>query len=490
MTTPALWTAAEVANATGGTCRGSWSATGVSIDTRTLKVGDLFVALRGPSFDGHEFVDAALTRGAAGALVHRTGVTSPERESDSDKSHNRLVVVKDTFAALQDLARAARTRCAATVVAVTGSVGKTGTKELLKVALSAQGETSATEGNLNNHWGVPLSLTRLPRGARYGVFELGMNHAGEIAPLSRLVQPHVAVITAVEAVHLEFFATVEDIADEKAAIMDGLVPGGTAILPRDSGSYDRLAAAAARRGCRVVSFGSHGADALLVNWSLTTSGTQVAADIGGHRHTYEMGVAGRHWALNSVAVLAAVQAVGADVAKAAAAFARLTAPAGRGAHLRVAGPTGPFTVIDESYNASPASVRALAETVGAMEFAQDEAPSDENKGRRILVLGDMLEMGPTAPAIHADLAAALRANRIDLVFTAGPLMEHLHNALPRDMRGGHARDSAALIPRVTQAIRANDVVAVKGSHGSRMAVVVAALAALDASSAPRAANGH
>ena len=223
-----LWTAAEIATATGGSCSGSWSATGVSIDTRTLKIGDLFVALRGPTFDGHDFVDAALARGAAGALVHRADVTSPERKSDSDKSHDRLVVVKDTFAALQDLARAARTRSTAAVVAVTGSVGKTSTKELLKIALGAQGETSATEGNLNNHWGVPLSLARMPRGARYGVFELGMNHAGEIAPLSRLVQPNVAVITAVEAVHLEFFASVEDIADEKAAIMDGLVSGGTA----------------------------------------------------------------------------------------------------------------------------------------------------------------------------------------------------------------------------------------------------------------------
>jgi UDP-N-acetylmuramoyl-tripeptide--D-alanyl-D-alanine ligase len=480
MTAP-LWTAPEIASATAGKTAGTWPVTGVSIDTRTLKTGDLFVALKGPSFDGHDFVSAALEKGAAGALIHRTDFKKPDQKPVSDNSHTRTVLVKDTFAGLQNLGRAARARTSAAVVAVTGSVGKTGTKEALKCALGAQGATHATEGNLNNHWGVPLSLARMPRESKFGVFELGMNHAGEIAPLARLVEPHVAVITAVEAVHLEFFESVDAIADEKAAIMDGLVAGGTAVLPRDSASYHRLVAAAEKRGCRIVSFGSHGADALLVAWSLTPSGTQVAADIGGHRYTYEVGAAGRHWALNSVAVLAAVHALGADVHKAAAAFATLTAPAGRGAHRSVAGPNGAFVVIDESYNASPASIRALAETVGAMEV---------DAGRRILVLGDMLEMGPTAGDLHADLAPALRAARIDLVFTAGPLMERLHDALPREMRGGHGKDSAALSPIVAQAVRAGDVVAVKGSHGSRMSVVVQALAALDASPPPRATNGH
>jgi UDP-N-acetylmuramoyl-tripeptide--D-alanyl-D-alanine ligase len=285
----------------------------------------------------------------------------------------------------------------------------------------------------------------------------------------------------VEAVHLEFFADVEGIADEKAGIMDGLLVGGIAVLPRDSAQYDRLAAHAAKRGCRIVSFGSHGADALLIAWSLTPSGTQVAADVHGRRYTYEVGAAGRHWALNTIAVLAAVDALGADVSTAAAAFATLTAPPGRGAHQRIAGPAGAFTMIDESYNASPASVRALAETIGAMEM---------NAGRRVLVLGDMLEMGAAAGDLHADLAPTLRANRIDVVFTAGPLMERLHDALPRELRGGHAKDSSALAPLVTRAVRSGDVVAVKGSHGSRMDVVVKALAALDAAAAPRRANGH
>jgi UDP-N-acetylmuramoyl-tripeptide--D-alanyl-D-alanine ligase len=480
MTSP-LWTAQEIAKATDGTTTGAWSATGVSIDTRTVKHGDLFVALKGPSFDGHEFVGAALEKGAAGALVHRADFNKADHKPVSDNSHTRTVLVKDTFAGLQNLGRAARARTSAAVVAVTGSVGKTGTKEALKTALGAQGATHATEGNLNNHWGVPLSLSRMPRESKFGVFELGMNHAGEIAPLAQLVQPHVAVITAVEAVHLEFFESVDGIADEKASIMDGLLRGGTAILPRDSASYHRLTAAAEERGVRAVSFGSHGADALLVAWSLTPSGTQVAADIGGDRYTYEVGAAGRHWALNSVAVLAAVHALGADVHKAAAAFANLTAPVGRGAHRHVSGPNGAFVVIDESYNASPASIRAVAETVGIMEVG---------KGRRILVLGDMLEMGASAGDLHADLAPALRAARIDLVFTAGPLMERLHDALPREMRGGHGKDSAALSPIVAQAVRTGDVVAVKGSHGSRMGVIVQALAALDASSSSRAVNGH
>jgi UDP-N-acetylmuramoyl-tripeptide--D-alanyl-D-alanine ligase len=474
MTAP-LWTAAEIAAATGGTAAGRWDAAGVSIDTRTLRPGDLFVALKGPSFDGHAFVAAALKAGAAGALVHTAGAGTV-----SDGSHDRLVLVKDTFAGLQDLGRAARARADARIVAVTGSVGKTGTKEGLRVALAAQGPTAATAGNLNNHWGVPLSLARMPRESRFGVFELGMNHPGEIAPLSRLVRPHVAVITAVEAVHLEFFDSVAGIAREKASIMAGLEPGGIAVLPRDSAQFDVLAAEARRYGARVMTFGSDDgtSDALLVSWALTPAGTQVAADIAGHRHTYEIGASGRHWAVNSVAVLAAVLALGGDVGLAAAAFARLRAPEGRGVQRIVEGPRGGFTLIDESYNASPASVRATAETLGAMA----------GTGRRILALGDMLELGETAGELHAGLAPSLQAAGIDLVFTAGPLMARLHDALPPAMRGGHAGDAAALAPLVAAAVRGGDAVAVKGSHGSRMALVVDALAALDA--APRRANGH
>ena len=474
----ALWTSQEIAAATGGTCTGAWTASGISIDTRTVQNGDLFVALKGPTFDGHEFVGAALKAGAAGVLVHQ-----PVSDLDSDNSHTRAVVVKDTFAALENLGRAARARTKAKIVAVTGSVGKTSTKEALRAALSAQGPTSATLGNLNNHWGVPVSLARMPRESAFGVFELGMNHPGEIAPLSKQVRQHVAVITAVEAVHLENFDSVEGIAHEKAAIMAGLEPGGTVALPRDSAHYDTLVKAAHGYGAKIVSFGADDgtSDALLVSWTLTPSGTQVAADIGGHRHTYEIGAHGRHWALNSVAVLAAVHALGADVGRAAAAFANLTAPIGRGARREVHGPNGAFTLIDESYNGSPASVRAMAEMVGAMGI---------DHGRRILALGDMLELGAAAGDLHAGLADSLRTAGIDLVFTAGPLMERLHDALPREMRAGHAKDAASLVPLITGAMRDGDVVAVKGSNGSRMSVVVKALGALDPAPGPRAANGH
>lgn len=472
-----LWTSQEIATATGGTCSGAWDASGISIDTRTVQKGDLFVALKGPTFDGHEFVGAALKAGAAGVLVHQ-----PVSDLDSDNSHTRAVVVKDTFAALENLGRAARARTKAKIVAVTGSVGKTSTKEALRAALSAQGATSATLGNLNNHWGVPVSLSRMPRETAFGVFELGMNHPGEIAPLSKQVRPHVAVITAVEAVHLEHFESIDGIAHEKAAIMAGLEPAGTVVLPRDSAQFDTLAQAATGYGAKVVSFGSDDgtSDALLVSWTLTPSGTQVAADIAGHRHTYEIGAHGRHWALNSVAVLAAVHALGADVGRAAAAFANLNAPAGRGARREVHGPNGVFTLIDESYNGSPASVRAMADTVGAMAL----------DGRKILALGDMLELGDAAGDLHAGLAPALRTAGIDLVFTAGPMMERLHDALPREMRAGHAKDAASLVPTITGAMRDGDVVAVKGSNGSRMSVVVKALGALDPAPGPRAANGH
>ncbi len=462
----ALWTAKDVAAATNGTTKGTGAASGVSIDSRTVVKGDLFVALQGPNFDGHAYVTQALDKGASFALVHST-------PKDSDKYHDRLIVVKDTFLALQDLGRAARARTKARIIAVTGSVGKTGTKEALKLGLSVLGKTHATEGNLNNHWGVPLSLARMPEDAKFGVFELGMNHAGEIAPLSKMVRPHAVIVTTVEAAHLEFFNSVAEIADEKAAIMAGLEPGGAAILPRDNPYYARLAAAAKTYTCEnVIAFGTGGdAKAALVSWSLTPDGTQVAAEFGGERITYDMIVSGRHWALNSVAALAAVQAVGADFHLAAGALAKLAAPAGRGARTRVAVDGGAFVVIDESYNASPAAVRVLADTLAQMH----QQIGGTRGGRLIMVLGDMLELGAGAAALHADLAETLKLADIHLVFTAGPLMKHLHDALPETMRGGHAASSTTLAPLVSGAVRAGDVVAVKGSHSSHMDIVVDAL---------------
>ncbi len=463
LTSAPLWTAADAAKAVSGTCTGTWSATGISIDSRTVAAGDLFIALKGPSFDGHGYVVEALKKGAAAAIVHQA---VPE----SGEYHDRLIVVKDTFLALENLARAARARTDAKIIAVTGSVGKTGTKEALKLALAVQGATHATEGNLNNHWGVPLSLARMPASTQFGVFELGMNHPGEIAPLSKLVRPHAAVITTVEAAHLEFFASVADIAEEKAAIMAGLEPGGIAVMPSDNPHYARLSAAAKRYGAKIVAFGTGGeATARLFAWSLTPDGTQVAAEFDDERIMYDMIVSGRHWALNSIAAIAAVKAIGGNIHLAAAALARLAAPVGRGARkiIKVAG--GKVLLIDESYNASPAAVRVLADTM-----AQMHQPVGGATGRLIMVLGDMRELGPKAAELHAGLAESLKAARIDLVYTAGPMMKHLHDALPEKMRGAHAADAVSLVGILQKDMRAGDVIAVKGSHASRMDLVVEA----------------
>ena len=465
-----LWTAADAAKAVAGTCSGSWTATGISIDSRTVGAGDLFIALKGPSFDGHGFVVEALKRGAAAAIVHQAVPESAEY-------HDRLIVVKDTFLALENLARAARARAEAKVIAVTGSVGKTGTKEALKLALAVQGATHATEGNLNNHWGVPLSLARMPASTQFGVFELGMNHPGEIAPLSKLVRPHAAVITTVEAAHLEFFASVADIAEEKAAIMAGLEPAGVAVLPSDNPHYGRLSAAAKRYGAKIVAFGTGGeAGARLFAWSLTPDGTQVAAEFDDERIMYDMIVSGRHWALNSIAAIAAVKAIGGNIHLAAAALARLAAPVGRGARKRIRVADGKVLLIDESYNASPAAVRVLADTMAQMHQPVGGALGKDG-GRLIMVLGDMRELGAKAAELHAGLADSLKAARIDLVYTAGPMMKHLHNALPEKMRGAHAPDAVALVGILQKEMRAGDVVAVKGSHASRMDLVVEALGA-------------
>ncbi|MSO98237.1 MAG: UDP-N-acetylmuramoylalanyl-D-glutamyl-2,6-diaminopimelate--D-alanyl-D-alanine ligase [Rhodospirillaceae bacterium] len=472
----ALWTASEIAAATSGQPTGRWSVQGVSIDSRTIANDDLFVALQGPNHDGHAYIGTALAAGAAGILVHR----EPKTFSPSNK--DKLLLVKDTFTALNDLGKAARARSGAKIVAITGSVGKTGTKEALKLAFDALGPTHATAGNLNNHWGVPLSLARMPRESRFGVFEIGMNHPGEIAPLSKLVRPHVSIVTTVAAVHLEFFESVAAIADEKASIAAGLGADGVAILPADSEHIDRLIAYTRGLGCKTIyTFGTNGnAQSRLVSVAFTQTGMQVAADILGSRITFDLGVIGKQWALNTLAVLTAVKAVGGDVQAGAAALSRLAPTKGRGTRSIIGLAHGTATLIDDSYNASPISVKALADTLGQMRQG--------HKGRLVLVLGDMLELGPQAPALHADLSGAILANGIDTVFTAGPLIEHLHNALPRDKRGGHAKDSSALAPLISASIQPGDLIAVKGSNGSRMSIVVEALHGL-AHAMPKAANG-
>ncbi len=468
-----LWTSDEVALAVKGRTETRWSAAGISIDSRSVAFGDLFVALKGPNFDGHGFVADALAKGAAAAIVDYIPEGLPPGAN--------LLLVRDTFQALNDLGAAARQRCGARVVGVTGSVGKTSTKEMLRQILAAQAPTHASLGNLNNHWGVPLTLARMPVDSHYAVIEMGMNHADEIRPLSKLARPHVAVITTVEAVHLEFFDSVAGIADAKAEIVEGLEPGGIAVLNRDNPYYERLAAAAAKHGADVVSFGEHGeAQSRLIKYAAHPNCSCVAAEVLGQAITYKIGVPGRHWVLNSLAVLAAAQVLGADLAQAGLALASITAPKGRGErHLRD-WRDGQIEIIDDSYNASPASMRA-AFTVLAM------AKPSSSRGRRIAVLGDMLELGPEAPAAHSGLAEALQQSSIDLVFTAGPMMQGLHEALPVKLRGVHAANSEALIDGLRGAIRAGDVLLVKGSLGSRMGRVVENL--LTAAPAPRAASG-
>lgn len=470
----ALWTSTAAAAATGGKARGKWSARGVAIDSRAVSSGDLFVALRGPNFDGHDFVAPALRAGAAAAAVSRAPEGLPARPP--------LLVVGDTLKALNDLGRAGRARSKAGIVAVTGSVGKTGTKEALRHCLGRLGHVYASAGSFNNLWGVPVSLARMPTDARFGVFEIGMNHAGEIRPLVRLVRPQVALITTVEAVHSEFFPDIGAIADAKAEILEGVEPGGAAVLNRDNAMFDRLAARAKSLGiARVVSFGSRpGSTARLKGHTAFPGGSTVEAEIGGQRLNYTVGIAGAHWVMNSLAVVAVAHALGVDVAKVAAALAEIQPLKGRGQRHRVECGAGTFELIDDSYNASPASMRAAFQTLGASAAGAH--------GRRIAALGDMLELGERSRELHAALAADLVAAGVDLVFTAGPQMRVLHDQLPPALRGSHAAAAGDLIASLREALAGGDVVLVKGSNGSRMGKVVEALLA-GAAAPARAANG-
>jgi UDP-N-acetylmuramoyl-tripeptide--D-alanyl-D-alanine ligase len=462
MTAP-LWMAAEAAAATGGRANAEWSASGVSIDSRSLAPGDLFVALRGPTHDGHDFAAAALARGAAAAMIDRDVAGLPEGSA--------LLRVGDTLAGLAALGAAARRRSRARIVAVTGSVGKTGTKELLRLALSACGPTVASAGSLNNHWGVPLSLARMPVDTAYGVFELGMNHAGEIAALTRLVRPHVALITTVEPAHLGFFPSLEAIADAKAEIFEGLEPGGIAVLNRDNRHYARLAAAAERAGAeKIIDFSSHGrAAARLVECLAGPDGSEAVAALGERVLRFRLPVAGRHWVVNALAALAAAFAAGADPERAAAAFADFAIPPGRGQRIALPWKGGPLTLYDESYNASPASMHAALAVLAATEPASG--------GRRIVVLGDMLELGEAAPALHRELKEPLLSARIDRAFLVGTEMAALDAVLPHALRGGLWRSADEAIPALIRFLQPGDVVTVKGSYGVRTGRIVEALRA-------------
>ena len=437
----ALWDSPALAPI--GRVSAPFRATGVSIDTRTLAPGDLFVALVGER-DGHAHVTAALERGAAAVMVHR---------AESVPEGAPALVVDDTLQALHRLGAAGRARFGGRVVAVTGSVGKTTTKEMLRTALSAFGPTHAAEASYNNHWGVPLTLARLPPDAAFCAAEIGMNHAGEIAPLARIAAPHVAVVTAVASAHIGHLGSLEAIADEKASVLEGLEPDGLAVLPGDSPFLARMAEAAPGR---VITFGqAEGADARLLRTG------PVRARICGAEVEFSLAAPGVHMALNAVAALAACAALGMDVSVSAAALSSFVPGAGRGLQRPIRG--GDILLLDESYNASSASVRAALGVLAALPGR-----------RRVAVLGDMLELGAFGPAEHAGLAPDV-ASSADLLYACGPLMRHLYDGVPDRRRGAHAPDSAALAPLVAAALRPGDAVLVKGSLGSRMRLVVAAL---------------
>jgi UDP-N-acetylmuramoyl-tripeptide--D-alanyl-D-alanine ligase len=468
MSAPALWTVDAMAAAMDARPHGPLPAavSGLSIDSRSVGRGEAFFAIADRR-DGHDFVAAALAAHAALAVVAADRLAAMPQEAP-------LLVVADVLAALRALAAAARERTGAKVIAVTGSVGKTSTKELLRLALGKDGETHASAASYNNHWGVPLSLARCPASAHYAVLEMGMNHAGEIEPLSRLARPHLAIVTAIAPVHLEFLGSLAAIADAKAEIFHGLEPGGAAVLNRDSAQFAHLTKRAKETGvARVVSFGAHAkSDARLVKCVLRADCSTVQADILGTELTYKIGAGGRHLVDNSLAVLAAAALAGADLALAALALAEFKPTAGRGALVEVDLPGGTAVVIDDSYNANPASVAAALALLGQTPVGP--------RGRRIAVLGDMLELGPRGRVLHRRLLDQVTANAIDLVFCCGPLMRALWQALPASRRGGYAEDSAALEAQVLAAIRAGDAVMVKGSLGSRMALIVAGLRRLSA----------
>jgi UDP-N-acetylmuramoyl-tripeptide--D-alanyl-D-alanine ligase len=459
----ALWSQAELIAAFRAAPSAPLSSAvgGISIDSRTLEPGDLFFAIRGDAHDGHDHVARAFEAGAAAAVVSR-------ERAPQLAALGAAFAVEDTLNAMERLGVAARARSTAKIVAVTGSVGKTTVKEMLRAMLTTCGATHASAASYNNHWGVPLTLARMPANARFGVFEMGMNHAGEIVPLTRMTRPHVALVTTIAPVHIEHLGSIEAIADAKAEIFLGLEPHGTAVLNRDAPQFERLKKAAAARGARVLSFGRGvDCDARLIDVEAIEGGSRVRARVLGRELAFELGAPGVHMAENALSALLAAEALDADLEPCAAALRRFSPQKGRGERFSVPTPDGAATIIDESYNANPASMRAAL----ALLAATKPGP----KGRRIAVIGDMLELGPKAAAMHAELAPDLSANNVDLLFGAGPLTRALFEAAPASMRAAWTERSSDLTDEVARTLRGGDIAMVKGSNGSRMGPLVAAL---------------
>lgn len=448
-----LYTLSTLANAAGGTLVGGapdTPVTGISIDTRTLAPGDAFFAIKGVAMDGHRFIADAHAKGASAAVVR-----------DDRGEGARIIVEGDVLAAMERVGVASRARLnpGATVVAVTGSVGKTGTKEMLRLAFGAGGPVHASAASYNNHWGVPLTLARMPKDVSAAIFEIGMNHAGEITSLTKMVRPQIAIVTTVAAVHLEFFDSVEGIADAKAEIFCGLQEGGTAIIPADNPHTARLKKAAERYG-HIVTFGAGEADVQLISYDEDTATAE--AEVFGQTVRYRLGAPGRHVADNSLTVLAALHVAGRDVAKGAAALHGFSAPKGRGRRLTLTVDGGEAVLIDEAYNANPASMAAAIASLGLTPAT-----------RKVALLGDMLELGDTADALHRGLAPLLIEADARIVHTVGPMMMHLRQALPPERRGHHAQTADEIASLVE--VRAGDAVLVKGSNAVGLGQVVDAL---------------
>lgn len=477
-----LWSAQEAAEATGGRAEGNWSASGVSIDTRTLRPGDLFVALSAAR-DGHDFVADALSKGAAAAMV--------SRRPDGVGADAPLLLVDDVQSGLEALGRAARDRSRARVVAVTGSVGKTSVKEMLRVMLAAQGTTHAAEASYNNHWGVPLTLARLPADADFAVLEIGMNSPGEIAPLAGQARPHVALVTAIAPAHLEALGSLAAIAREKASIFEGLQPGGAAIFNEDMDIDGILRAKAEECAVTALGYGENSGEWRLETVQLTDTATVVQANAGGAQRLIRLAAPGRHFAINALGALAAAEALGADPALALLGLGNWHPPAGRGSRLVIpvdrARDGGDLTVIDDAFNANPASMAAAFEVLAAT--APVDGVGRVARGRRVAFLGDMLELGVDEMDQHAALAQLPQMSAVSVVHCAGPRMRALWEALPEGQRGQWTADARALAQAAGQLVDAGDVALVKGSKGSEVSRVVDALRKLGQQDAPRRGHG-
>ncbi len=459
-----IWTAKEAVEATKGVTTGEWNITGLSIDSRTISAGDLFIALDGEFGNGHDYVVDAINKGAVAAVV--------SQEID-DVSSDRLLIVEDTLTAMQALAHHARARTAAKIIGITGSVGKTGTKEMLAHAFSTLGQTHASIKSYNNHWGVPYTVASMHAGTDYGIFEMGMNNPNEISPLSQMVKPDIAIITTISPVHVGNFTDgLDGIIAAKAEIFDGVLDGGCVVLNRDIASFDILNKKAEDKALSVYSFGEHqSAQARLINCLEAANGSRVTANILNEEVKYTLQVPGKHIAINSLSILLAVKLAGGDIQQAAKALEKQEAIIGRGKreYLDFGEKDNPVTLIDESYNASPVAMSAAFKVLALVDPGRG--------GRRIAILGDMLELGHDSDKLHEDLALPIKAANIDLVYTCGKHMKKLHDCLPANQRGGYRPNSKELSQIVPDVLTPGDVVMVKGSLGSKMGLIVEALRA-------------